>query len=104
MSTRTAICAITGNGFLALSVGFCTLRHQTPVWTFASRWQWRFPCDVPDEAREFSRDGSKHTGLGFAGVREVAEPLAKTGLRLPTDILDLLRQVRGSFGPERTAV
>jgi hypothetical protein len=30
MSTRTAIYAITGNGFSALSVGFCTLRHQTP--------------------------------------------------------------------------
>ena len=33
MSTRTAIYAITGNGFSALSVGFCTLRHQTPVKT-----------------------------------------------------------------------
>ena len=31
MSTRTAVYAITGNEFSALSVGFCTLRHQTPI-------------------------------------------------------------------------
>ena len=31
MSTRTAIYAITGNECSALSVGSCTLRHQTPL-------------------------------------------------------------------------
>jgi hypothetical protein len=84
MSTRTAIYAITGNGFSALSVGFCTLRHQTPLWAFCldARPQRGAEMEPRAEIRGGLREQDKGTwhpvrpGRGLFSVCTVAQPSA----------------------------
>ena len=70
--------------------------HRQSVAQFLD-WERCFPCYIPNEPCQFAGNCCNYTGLRFSRAAQMAIPFTQTGLCLPTDILDLLWQVRGSF-------
>ncbi|MGO4910668.1 replication initiation protein, partial [Pseudorhodobacter sp. W20_MBD10_FR17] len=68
-----AICAIMGNGFSPLSVGFCTLRHQTPHMQGVAEGK-----DYTIEIDDLKPDSHK----GYEQVEEAIEALMSTILKV----------------------